>query len=732
MRSSKSGSVLGATLIIALALSLVVAGLLHRGLTESRINQGDLLYVKAQYAAESTAEYAAAQIRCMLQQKPVYTASMFTASATPPTLANAALLGPDRAALLTSIAGSGSAGFATNITSTLSTLQSSASVPAARYRMSGLAVRVGTFTNERVQFLDPNSELYKTDTLRRQTMPVREVKIVAAATASDTKNNQTKTAYVEETLQIRDTAVFSFVGFYNMDLEVAPQPLMSVVGPLHSNRDLYVGSMNGLDFYDIVTAAGRVYGGQYPSGVTSMSNLNGDVTFNSTTGAQVSMKSGSTWYDSDYSDWYQTALSRWGGNLLSGVHGIMQTMPASIPAYVPDNPSTSANELVNDAHNLIEPSIQTTSSNYPGDDLEASKFANKACLVIVLNQTVSGSGSSSTATISPKIYRYTADTNGTYVRLTSSGIARFRREELKSTVFTATNLIIKGKFYDKRQGEYIHTADLDVGVLRNLINTSGVVGQLTNGSVKFTPDNDWNGVVYIEHNNPALNSTTMGAVRLINGRNLPNHPASGNQQVDGFTIATNAPLYILGNYNADGNLPSDPNDIVNTESGEVPAAIAADAVTVLSSKWTTGSSSSTYDSYSDDGSLSKLRAGQTEVAAAIMTGIVPSNKGRPGYTSGNGTWSGAINNIVRYLEDWSNVKVGFRSSVAVMYESEVANAPWLTSAYNPPIRIFGLNKSFVDGNYPPGSPSTRTYRRLGFRQLSKSEYDAALANINGS
>jgi hypothetical protein len=37
--------------------------------------------------------------------------------------------------------------------------------------------------------------------------------------------------------------------------------------------------------------------------------------------------------------------------------------------------------------------------------------------------------------------------------------------------------------------------------------------------------------------------------------------------------------------------------------------------------------------------------------------------------------------------------------------------------------------SFLEGLYPPGTPNTRTYRRVNFRNLNKDEWDAQIAQL---
>jgi hypothetical protein len=258
----------------------------------------------------------------------------------------------------------------------------------------------------------------------------------------------------------------------------------------------------------------------------------------------------------------------------------------------------------------------------------------------------------------------------------------------------------------------VQTVDLDVGRLKTLIEDSGAASAWTKGGTSFSPATEWNGIVYVAHANE-----TRGGVRLVNGSSIPDRPTESNGNSKGFSVATNVAAYVQGHYNANGVISNDGSEIRQPDSAsEPPASISADAVTILSTAWSDANSSL---------GLSNRVAQQTEVSAAIMTGLVPTNK------NGNGTYSGGVENLPRFLENWSGVKFGYRGSMAVLFESEVATEPWGSSnVYNPPSRVWGFNQLFADGIHPPGSPNSRSYRRVGFRDLTASEYQERLTAIN--
>jgi hypothetical protein len=228
----------------------------------------------------------------------------------------------------------------------------------------------------------------------------------------------------------------------------------------------------------------------------------------------------------------------------------------------------------------------------------------------------------------------------------------------------------------------------------------------------------WTGIVYVAvMSNPTtrLNGTTVPAsggdavaVRLVNG----NSPVPSYGSTEGFTFATNAPVYVQGHFNDDGSSPS----ASVPYTGETPAAIAADAVTLLSA------------GYNDSTSKSSVRpnsGSNSVVAAAILTGISPTNK------DGSARMSGGAHNLVRFLENWTSGSrsVFIRGSLVSLFESRVADEPWKIDYYSAPTRNFGFSNLFLNGRYPPGTPRVISYRRSDYSDMTKAEYDAAIAAL---
>ena len=209
---------------------------------------------------------------------------------------------------------------------------------------------------------------------------------------------------------------------------------------------------------------------------------------------------------------------------------------------------------------------------------------------------------------------------------------------------------------------------------------------------------------------------------------IPSSDARYAFAANGMTIATNTSVYTVGNYNADGSLAGDLSDMTTPESNEVPAAIVADAINVLSTGWAateygTGKIVPADDETSNN--TTRPSAGHTEVSAAFLTGIVS--------TSGtsSGAYSGGVENYPRFHEDWANRSLRYRGSIVALFESEVATGTWNNARYGAPRREWGFNSLFgTQGRYPPGTPIIRTFRRLDYRDVAAAEFNSLLANTD--
>ena len=218
-----------------------------------------------------------------------------------------------------------------------------------------------------------------------------------------------------------------------------------------------------------------------------------------------------------------------------------------------------------------------------------------------------------------------------------------------SPVSLAPGVITTASFYDAREARMMSVVQIDVGLLR------------ASGGAPA------NGVMYV------ANTTPGAAVRLVNGAQLPSQ---------GLSVVTQNPAYIQGDYNT-----------VN----KVPAAVLADAVTVLSNQWASNNSDT------KGAMLTSARpASPTTVNAALALG--PSGES----TLSNGG-NGQLENDIRFLEDWNNQTFTYQGSIVNLWHSQQAQGPWMCCGsgggqyYTAPTRVWSYDTLF-NAVPPPGTP----------------------------
>ncbi len=216
-----------------------------------------------------------------------------------------------------------------------------------------------------------------------------------------------------------------------------------------------------------------------------------------------------------------------------------------------------------------------------------------------------------------------------------------------------TNPISNETFWDAREEELITVTTVDMELL----------GTNTVATAELT-----NGILYVSE------SASNTGVRLVNGGTIP----SG-----GFTVASENPIYIQGDYN----------------TANEPAAVLGDAVTILSNDW-------------DDNNAASYSARDAVTTTTINTAIVSGNVESTGPTAG-GEYSGGLENLPRFLENWAGTTLDYSGSVVCLFESEKATEQWgKSSVYSPPDRIWSYGMDV--NNMPPGTPFVRVVSKVGW------------------
>lgn len=221
------------------------------------------------------------------------------------------------------------------------------------------------------------------------------------------------------------------------------------------------------------------------------------------------------------------------------------------------------------------------------------------------------------------------------------------------------------QFYDDRENKWVDVMELDVDQM------------YSNG---YAPDN---GVIYFSDD--ITGPSDFAGLRLKNAQELD----------AGLTIASENPLYTLGDYNS-----------VNKK----PSAFLSDAFTALSGGWDDAKSSL---------NLSDRLGQETTINVSYLTGANETT---------SSSSSGGFHNLIRFLEDWSGRDLHWKGSAVHLWFSRYATGEWNLSYYSPPYRDLQYDSDLDDPTkLPPETPVVRIFQRTGWQQLNVGYAEAATA-----
>jgi hypothetical protein len=192
------------------------------------------------------------------------------------------------------------------------------------------------------------------------------------------------------------------------------------------------------------------------------------------------------------------------------------------------------------------------------------------------------------------------------------------------------------------------------------------------------------------------------ALKLINGgivAGVNSLPPSG------LTVVSENPVYVQGNYNALADDVTGPS---------APAAVIADAVTLLSNVWVDSRSLYTPN---DHGGRVATNAGYR----MALIGGKPLAFPRPDWatTADVGT-DGGVHSFLRNIEQWA-ATLRYRGSFVSLYTSQQGTGMFrcCENIYGPPTtRIYSFDTNFLTpALLPPGTPMFRDINALTFRQI---------------
>jgi Tfp pilus assembly protein PilX len=219
-------------------------------------------------------------------------------------------------------------------------------------------------------------------------------------------------------------------------------------------------------------------------------------------------------------------------------------------------------------------------------------------------------------------------------------------------------------------------------------------------------------------------------LKLVDGT-LGNLPLRPDNNKGGFTVGSENPVYIQGDYNSNAADPIWLTPAGADQAGMAAAGVVADAVTVLSNAWV--DTNSLYNvwptnPYTGVNSVGFNVPGPARVAATTyyrvaIAGGKNMNFPFPGWETnadyGFGT-DGGVHNFLRFLEDWGGQTLNYEGSLVSLYYATYNTGAFKCcnySVYTPPARNYIFDPDFTQPqNLPPGTPLFRDIDNLSYRQ----------------
>jgi hypothetical protein len=476
-------------------------------------------------------------------------------------------------------------------------------------------------------------------------------------------------ATVSQSFQAAQIPVFQFAIFYNLNMEIDPGQAMNVQGSVFCNDSIWAEGSAGLTFSSTVQAVGTV---------------------NTTTTDPFSDPSGT--YTGSGTPTF----------LLGG-----QPVPGCNSLNLPIGTSTNSNPTNIEAIiNLPQGSLGAPNPTAYAPSNQVYLF-NESDLIIsnaswgingvAFNGLVGGTTGTTVNTEATNFTVWFQDQFGSPIlkKLTNDYII----QKKPGTNYASTNILYAGysfltnvTFGDWREGwnggsgpaKNVQAVQIDIAKFNKwLTNTAGEGPQ--RNTACLSDFGHGIGSIYVFNSVP-LTTTTLPAVRLINGSMLPtNYP--------GLTVSTAQPLYIFGDYNVSNSIGNDLG--TNRTTHTYPAAVMADSITILSDGW-------------NDSSAKNAGTGaNTTVNCAMLEGIVQTDP------TISGDYSGGVENFMRLLETWGST-LTYNGSIVVMFPSIYATNHWHTTGnyYNAPTRHWAFDLNFkTAAGLPPCTPKSRAFIR---------------------
>ncbi len=179
---------------------------------------------------------------------------------------------------------------------------------------------------------EPYSGVLECGTFKGLRGQIQKIKITSVVSSPYFNNLK---AGISQEVEAQFIPVFQFAIFYNSDdLEILPGAAMTVLGPAHCNKDIYMAAepSASLSFDSIVTCVGNIYHQRKDSDRL----LSGPVQIKDDDAVyQPMLNQDGTWLDSNHPDWTVESQNRWDGNVASAAQHVS---PLRLPLATPEQP----------------------------------------------------------------------------------------------------------------------------------------------------------------------------------------------------------------------------------------------------------------------------------------------------------------------------------------------------------------------------------------------------------
>jgi len=219
-------------------------------------------------------------------------------------------------------------------------------------------------------------------------------------------------------------------------------------------------------------------------------------------------------------------------------------------------------------------------------------------------------------------------------------------------------------------------------------------------------------------NTTGLTNAVTGArhvLKLVGGGMIAGTdylPVRFDNSQGGFTVASENPVYVFGDYNSGSTDPFWTGGSNTTPHSA--AAIIADSVTLLSNSWTDA------NSLNNPTTPGNRNASNTYYRMAVSGGKnVPFPIPTFASVSNDFGTDGGLHNFLRYLENWGGQTLYYNGSLVSMYYSEYNTGVFkcCTTVYSPPTRSYAFDILFLNpANLPPGTPMFQDVVNLSYHQ----------------